>query len=856
MPGSATTETFWRHGPVRAGRTPAHPPLVDPAASIPRCPQVTCTASGNATVELFADSSCATRAHTHMLDLLRSRMPSTGLGMGQCLSLAKRHGTVLRGCGSAVAAPTAAPTAPDATGALNTRGVGDTQPHSRICDVTDYNATGDGKTFDTAAIEAALRDCSGGGVVVLPGPNTFLTSGGHVLSSNMGLEIQAGAVLLQTPDQGKGSAANQSINCGTASVPIFAGFAPGCAVLSAQNASNVSIYGEGAIRGAGAPGTCWNWIGKPYANLLRFQFVDGLRISGVSLQNPCGWTVHPQNCRNVHIHDIKISCEPVQFHYNTDGIDPDSCVDVLIEDVDYSCGDDAVAIKASWPGCQPSKNITVRRLKSGGRGGFTIGSEVQGGAEDITFEDSVSTGVSGIRISQQLQRGGFLRNILFRNISFNFGNKFVFEKKTFVLMMHQSYAAEDEGKVCPGYNPQPTMTGIHFADLTVVQAPSNLTIGDLGCDRTFPPACTKVSIERLVLLDAPNPQPLTCSSRPGSQCKGNCSSVHGVIAGVSPAKDSRCVFAVQQDLTATRGHSRQPVALKTTDDGGAAETTHGGVNVNVDVVPPAGAVPVNGIAEWALTIENLTTALVLSTAVGGKPPPHKSIWEALNITLDLTPPPGAAPYNATHRGFLYAGSVWKVRAALRSPGQYSYTLRAAWADNGTVIHSSHGTAQCSAAAAAAQNYSVGPRGFLRPRFGRAPFRTAYEDGTLFTGLGLGDCINDQLTFPTYNESDGGQFTRSLGEYVRDYAEAGFNIFRWSNGNCAPRIETSFDGGLGRPAGNVYNETLVLQLDRVFDTFRARGMSMWSARPPLRPKRVLVVCSACSLHAPQVDPGSL
>ena len=154
----------------------------------------------------------------------------------------------------------------------------------------------------------------------------------------------------------------------------------------------------------------------------------------------------------------------------------------------------------------------------------------------------MSTGASGIRISQQVQRGGYLKNVRFTNISFDFGDHYVFEKKTFVLNVHQSYAAEDGGKVCPGYHPQPTMTGIHFRNLTVARAPANLNIGDLGCDRTTPPACTDITIDGFVFMDVPKPQPLTCSNRPGSQCKGNCSSVHGWIVGVVPPGDSQCLF--------------------------------------------------------------------------------------------------------------------------------------------------------------------------------------------------------------------------------------------------------------------------------------------------------------------------
>lgn len=239
---------------------------------------------------------------------------------------------------------------------------------------------------------------------------------------------------------------------------------------------------------------------------------------------------------------------------------------------------------------------------------------------------------------------------------------------------------------------------------------------------------------------------------------------------------------------------------------------------SIVVVPPAAPVPVNGIAEWTLNVTEGTCS-----PGNGQP---RSSWEALDVVLDLVPPVGAPPYNSVHRGFLYAGSTWKVRAALQIPGQYMYSMVATCANSSTELHRSQGTAVCSTSAAA-QSRSVGPHGFLRPRFGLPPFRTAYDDGILFTGLGLGDCLNDKLTFHTYNESSGGRFTRSLEQYAADYGEAGFNIFRWSNGNCAWLIEERFDGALGRPNGNAYNETLVLELDRLYDTFRAHGMSMWA-----------------------------
>jgi polygalacturonase len=91
----------------------------------------------------------------------------------------------------------------------------------------------------------------------------------------------------------------------------------------------------------------------------------------------------------------------------------------------------------------PSKNITVRRAYSGCRGGFTIGSEMSGGVEDVSFIDCISTGESGIRISSELGRGGYVRNVLFKNISFSWEKV---QGKTFLLHVAQDYRPDNPNK--------------------------------------------------------------------------------------------------------------------------------------------------------------------------------------------------------------------------------------------------------------------------------------------------------------------------------------------------------------------------------------------------------------------------
>ena len=75
---------------------------------------------------------------------------------------------------------------------------------------------------------------------------------------------------------------------------------------------------------------------------------------------------------------------------NRDGIDIDSCRDVLVEDSYLASGDDTVAIKSGLDFFgrrynRPSRDILFRNITTGGGYGISIGSEVSGGIINVTF---------------------------------------------------------------------------------------------------------------------------------------------------------------------------------------------------------------------------------------------------------------------------------------------------------------------------------------------------------------------------------------------------------------------------------------------------------------------------------------
>ena len=157
--------------------------------------------------------------------------------------------------------------------------------------------------------------------------------------------------------------------------------------------------------------------------------------------------VLPYASRSLYFHDLSILNVAAP---NGDGIDPTGSADVLIERVNISTSDDAIAIKSGTvPGFAPTTNVTIRHstLRST-EACVGIGSEMASDVigvhvYNITCE---AAGHAPLYIKERKDAGGVVANVVFENVTLGPG----IIAKGLWLSQHFGENGEKVGKVGAG----------------------------------------------------------------------------------------------------------------------------------------------------------------------------------------------------------------------------------------------------------------------------------------------------------------------------------------------------------------------------------------------------------------------
>lgn len=301
--------------------------------------------------------------------------------------------------------------------------------------ISTYGALGDGRTLNTAAIQAAIDAASaapGGGTVVVP-PGVFV-SGALFLKPGVNLRIAPGGTL-------KGSTNPDDY-------PQLATRWEGierdwtAALVNADGLADFRISGPGTIDGAGDA-----WVreaqlrrqnnsplpgplrGRP--RLLGLQNCRRVRLEGLQLHNQAVWCLHLLYCTDVQVSHLTITAD--HNIPSSDGIDVDSSERVRISQCSIDVNDDCISIKSGKDEDgrrvnRPSADIRIDHCRFGyGHGGVAMGSEVSGGIRRVLVRrcTAAAGNWAPIRFKSQPSRGGVVEDITFRHLRLDSARKAV-----------------------------------------------------------------------------------------------------------------------------------------------------------------------------------------------------------------------------------------------------------------------------------------------------------------------------------------------------------------------------------------------------------------------------------------------
>jgi len=296
---------------------------------------------------------------------------------------------------------------------------------------TQYNVVSDGTKNVTEELQKLINLAAEQNEKLGISKGTYLT-GSLFLKSNMEFHLEKDAVLL-------GSQNDEDY-------PIMMTRAAGIemewmpALLNAIDCVNITISGTGLIDGNGEKWWYKFWGPDKQGGMMKEYEEKGVRWAAdydclrprlVQIRN-CDhvvckefhltrsgfWNLHICYCKDVNVDGVIIDKEDGP---STDGIDIDSCENVIVQNCDISCNDDNIVMKAGMnaDGIRQNrvcKNVVVRDCVLREGMGMAFGSDMAGGIENIQVSGLRFIGTdNGFYIKSAKIRGGYVKNVVFED---------------------------------------------------------------------------------------------------------------------------------------------------------------------------------------------------------------------------------------------------------------------------------------------------------------------------------------------------------------------------------------------------------------------------------------------------------
>ena len=307
------------------------------------------------------------------------------------------------------------------------------QIHAEAFDVKKYDATGDGKTLDTAAINKAIEAAAaaGGGTVHFPA-GTYLSFSIH-LKSNIALYLDHGATILAAEPSGENGYDPAEPN----PTDMYQDFGHSHwhnSLIWGEGIENISILGPGLIHGKGLDR--WDRPSAGRGNkAIALKLCRNVIIRDVSFLFGGHFCILATGVDNMTIDNLKIDT-------NRDGMNIDCCRNVRVSNCAVNSPfDDAICLKSSYGlgFARATENVTITNCQVSGydpgtlldgtfqrneagapdKGGVTgrikFGTESNGGFKNITISNCVFDRCRGLAL--ETVDGGLFEDVSIMNIT-------------------------------------------------------------------------------------------------------------------------------------------------------------------------------------------------------------------------------------------------------------------------------------------------------------------------------------------------------------------------------------------------------------------------------------------------------